>query len=141
MAATINPPTVDRITELETRLRQLESVRASMSNAIGVASPPKAPSLWLTNILQGVTLVTIAAAAFWLGSLSSTVAATSGKVDKLTEAVTGVSRESLSSRVSVIETKLDAIDQKLDAPRAAQKDGAKTALVPLPAPFISGRPP
>ena len=115
VAATVSPSISDKVSELENRLRHLESVRASMSNSVGVPSPPKPPSLWLTNLLQGVTLVTIAASAFWLGSLSSTVSSTSNKLDKLNESVMGVSRDSVSSRMSVIETKLDSLDKKLDS--------------------------
>ena len=108
------PPARDRIAELEARLSHLESFRASMSNAVGVAPPAKPPSLLFTNLLQGVTLVTVVAAAFWLGSLNGTVSATASKLDKLSDSVSGASRDSMSSRLSVIETRLDSLDKKLD---------------------------
>jgi hypothetical protein len=113
MASTVNPAAAsDKLSDLELRLGRLESVKASVGNQFGVATPPR-QSLWITNLLQGVTLVTIAASAFWLGSLSSTVSSTSAKVDRLTDAVSG-SKDSLSSRASVIETKLDEINKKFD---------------------------
>ncbi|PWT83228.1 MAG: hypothetical protein C5B44_00935 [Acidobacteria bacterium] len=96
----------EKIAQLEDRLHKIESFRASSTQPL---------SLWLTNILQGVTLVTIGACAFSLGSLSSTVSATSTKLDKLNDAVIGVSRESLSNRVSIIETKLDSLSGRVDA--------------------------
>lgn len=110
------PPAPDKVAELESRLRHLESLRASVSN-MGVAATPVAapPSLWLTNILQGLTLATAIGAAFWLGSLSGTVNASAAKIDKLTDSVAGTSRESISSRLSVIETRLDTMDKKLDS--------------------------
>jgi hypothetical protein len=113
MATSVTPPLDEKVSQIENRLRQLESMRVSVGTA-PVASAPRPPSLWFTNLLQGVTLVTIAACAFWLGSLSSTVSTTSGKLDKLNDAVMGISKDSLSSRVSVIETKLDEANKKLD---------------------------
>jgi hypothetical protein len=66
---------------------------------------------WITTALQSVTLVTIVGCAFWLGSLSTTVASTSQKLDKLNDAVVGVSRDSVSNRLVAIETKLELIEK------------------------------
>jgi hypothetical protein len=111
MSASVTPSIADKIGELEKRIQQMESVRGELASP---APPMKPPSLWLTNLLQGVTLVTVMGAAFWLGSLSSTVSATATKVDKLVDAVSGTSRYSLTSRITVIQTKLDVFETKLD---------------------------
>jgi hypothetical protein len=79
-----------------------------------VAPPSRPPSLWITNALQSITLAAIVGCAFWLGSLNATVSNTSAKVDKLTDTISGVAKESLSNRTSVLETKLDEINKKLD---------------------------
>jgi len=71
-------------------------------------------SSWLATALQGITLAAIVGFAFWFSSLSNTVSNTSQKVDKLNDAVVGVSRDSLSNRLTVIETKLDAIDKRIE---------------------------
>ena len=81
---------------------------------------------WVTAALQGVTLVAIVACAFWLGALSTTVANTSQKLDKLNDGVVGISRDSLSNRLIAIETKLDIIDRRLEsgAARPQKKPGS-----------------
>lgn len=71
---------------------------------------------WVTTALQGITLATIVGCAFWLGTLSATVSRSAEKIDKLNDAVIGVGKDGLSNRLSVIETKLDAIDRKIDQP-------------------------
>src|SRR6266849_6412292 len=72
-------------------------------------------SVWVTTALQSVTLVVIVGCAFWLGSLSTTVTNTSQKLDKLNDGVVGISRDSVSSRLATIETKLDAIGKVIEA--------------------------
>jgi hypothetical protein len=108
---TISPGVAQELTQLKKRIIQLESGRAT------IAPQPtfKSPSLWLTNMLQGVTLAAIVGCAFWLGALSSTISSASMKVDKLADSVAGASKESLSRRISVIETKLDSLDKRLDS--------------------------
>lgn len=106
MAASVTPSATDKMAELEKRIQQMESV--------GGSPPMKPPSLWLTNLLQGVTLVTVIGAAFWLGSLGSTVNATATKLDKLSDAVSGTSRDSLTSRITVLETKFDGFEIRLN---------------------------
>jgi len=71
---------------------------------------------WVTTALQSVTLVTIVGCAFWLGSLSTTVTTTAQKLDKLNDGVVGISKDSLSNRLTTIETKLDNLDKKLEQP-------------------------
>jgi len=103
-----------------------ESVPESRSP---LASPSRSGiSGWLTAALQSVTLVAIVACAFWLGSLSTTVSNTSQKVDKLNDGVVGVSRDSLSSRLIAIETKLDIINRRIEAGAAQpqKKPGSVT---------------
>jgi hypothetical protein len=88
------------------------------------ASPPPTQSglsWWATTLLQGVTLVAIVSCAFWLGSLSTTVSNTSQKLDKLSDGVVGVSRDSLSNRMIAIETKLNDIDNRLATIQQPQK--------------------
>jgi hypothetical protein len=77
-----------------------------------VSAPPPAPS-WLGSLLQGLTLVSVVAAAFWLGSLSNKLSETSAKTDRLYSVVLE-SRDSISARMSAMEAKLDSIDKKLD---------------------------
>lgn len=70
---------------------------------------------WVTTTLQSVTLLAIVGCAFWLGQLSTTVSNTSQKLDKLNDGVVGISRDSLSNRLSVIEATLASIDKKVEA--------------------------
>ena len=79
----------DRVSGLEGRLSKLEKRKI------------------LTGVVQVGTLLAIISFAFWLGTLSSTVNDTSRKLDKLNDAVIGSSKDSLSNRLSIIETKLD----------------------------------
>ena len=70
---------------------------------------------WVTTTLQSVTLLAIVGGAFWLGQLSTTVSNTSQKLDKLNDGVVGISKDSLSNRLTTIETKLDNLDKKLES--------------------------
>lgn len=90
-----------------------------------------AVSLFLPKITPLTTfhwegVVTIVACVFWLGALSTTVANTSQKLDKLNDGVVGISRDSLSNRLIAIETKLDIIDRRLEsgAARPQKKPGS-----------------
>jgi len=75
-------------------------------------------SAWLTKVLPGVTLLSIIAFAFWLGSLHNTIKQNSEKLDKISGVVLE-SKDSLTSRTSIIEAKLDSIDKKLTDSLAA----------------------
>jgi len=77
---------------------------------------------WLVTTLQGITLATIVGCAFWLGSLSSTVSRSAEKLDKLSDAVMNPSRDGMANRLSVIETKLDTINEKLENAAPAPKN-------------------
>jgi len=110
MSATVNPSAHDEITELKKRITQLETVRTSYTSP--VFSQPSRSRFW--NVLEMIGLVAVAGAIFWLGSINSTVNATSAKVDKLTDAIMSPSKESISSRMAVLETRIDSMDNKLD---------------------------
>jgi hypothetical protein len=75
-------------------------------------------SLWLpgviTSILQGFTVVGLLGFVFWFGGVSTTVADTAARVKALEDAVSGDRRESLSNRLSVVETKMSVVETKLD---------------------------
>ena len=65
--------------------------------------------------LLGATGLTIGAllyGAYWLGTLNTTVLKSSEKVDKVYSIVLE-NKDSLTSRTSIIETKLDVLDKKL----------------------------
>jgi hypothetical protein len=66
---------------------------------------------WLLGS-SGVSLAVLLGDVFWLGSMKSTVTTASDKVDKMYQ-IALENKDSLASRTSVIETKLDAIDKKL----------------------------
>lgn len=97
--------------KLERQILALEN-RAERSGS----QPPTAAGMtsWLGSLLQGITTVSIVAAAFWLGSLSNKLAETSVKTDKLYGIVLE-SRDGLSARVTSIEAKLDSMETKLDS--------------------------
>ena len=80
------------------------------SSAPAKTNASHAPGIpdWLGPVLQSITLALIIGCAFWLGSLSNTVSRTAQGVDKLTES------KEMGNRLTAIETKLDAIDKKLD---------------------------
>ena len=97
---------------------------------------------WVTTAMQSVTLVTIVGCAFWLGSLSTTVSRTSQNLDKLNDAVVGVSRDSVSNRLIAIETKLENIDKKIGAepaPNARTSDSHPSSLAAGQYPQIAAR--
>lgn len=94
---------------IEERIKKLEAVidRLSMSAA------QEAKPSFITNLLQGVTLLSIVAFAFWFGTLNGKVDQATIKVDTLTSAISGATKDSLSSRLTAVETKLDSIDKTL----------------------------
>jgi hypothetical protein len=75
---------------------------------------PASPFLpaWLAPLLQGITVLSLFAFAFWLGALSNKIEVANAKVDTLNKAVLE-SRDGLMPHVSAIEARLDAIDKKL----------------------------
>jgi|ERR1051326_76138 hypothetical protein len=101
----LKPPPYERSLERQSRGRE-------SSTEITAPGVPQ----WLTSLLQGITLTAIIGFAFWLGTLSGTVNRSAEKVDKLSDAMIGPSRESVSNRLSVIETKLDSLDKRLEQP-------------------------
>src|SRR5215472_915544 len=123
-----DPEALKRATEKARRIdrdlrRQTKAARPPGTEGEPLAVPAQltmpvqrsaAISSWLATALQGITLAAIVGFAFWFSSLSNTVSNTSQKVDKLNDAVVGVSRDSLSNRLTVIETKLDAIDKRIE---------------------------
>jgi hypothetical protein len=70
------------------------------------------PEFRLPNLYEGITLVGVIGAAFWLGTMSISLKQNSDKLDKLYGAVLE-SKDSLNARTSVIESKLDAINEKI----------------------------
>ena len=126
--ATTTPPRP----ALEKRIKELEEAVAGLSrfNTI-VAQAPAAPAVperrsWLEKWFPGISLVAFAAFAFWLGSIHSSLSHYADRTEKVYSIILE-SKDSLSARTSVIESKLDAINKKLDetlAPpstKAAQK--------------------
>src|SRR5947209_3211962 len=101
----------ERLTYIEARLAELTAYRSAAPLPTNVPA-----NSWLSNLLQGVTLLSIIGFAFWLGSLSNKIADNSTKIDKLYGIVLE-SRDSISSRLSGIEAKLDAIDKKISEQR------------------------
>src|SRR5258705_12652735 len=107
MSATV--PTTPHVS-IKKRLNRLEG----MSTTVGFpapAQPQVRPHTW-TNALQIGTLIAVLSFAFWLVSLSTKVSMQSDKLDKLNDSVAGASRASITSRLSVIETKIDALAAK-----------------------------
>ena len=104
MAATL-PPTTEAIEELR---RQIGELRKAVNSPNSSALPS-----WLSPLLQGVTILTIAAGGFWLGSVNRSVTQTSDRVDKI-YTILVESKDSLAARTSVSEARLESIDKKLD---------------------------
>jgi hypothetical protein len=110
--------------ELDERLTYIEARLDKLNEAMYRSAMPTngTPHSWLSNLLQGVTLLSIIGFAFWLGSMSNKISDSSAKIDKLYSVVLE-SRDSISSRLSGIEAKLDGIDNKLSIQR--QTAGSK----------------
>ena len=92
---------------------EVAEIRRKISEIVVPTLPPTRSRLHI--IVEFIGVVAIAGAIFWLGTLSSTVSSTASKVDKMSDALIGVSKDSLSSRIAVMETKMTAIETKLDA--------------------------
>jgi hypothetical protein len=109
MATQTSPPRVS--SDLENRVRALES--RHLTTTIPTSSlPENHNNSWFTNLLQGVTLAALVGFAFWLGTLSTSIKQSSERVDKIYGVVLE-SKDSMSARLNIIETKLDTIDKKL----------------------------
>lgn len=119
--------------------RSIEGERPNVSDLLSttqaVTEPRPRPassqsgiSGWVTTALQSVTLLAIVACAFWLGQLSTTVSNTSQKLDKLNDGVVGISRDSLSNRLTTIETKLDIIGKAIESGSQPQKKPTSATL-------------
>ncbi len=113
---TTSPPTpssTNELNELEDRIKALESRYSTVTAPPAMPVAPEKPNNhWVSNLLQGVTLITIVGFAFWLGTLSTNLRQNTEKVDKMYSVVLE-SKDSISARLAVIETKLDAIDKRL----------------------------
>ncbi len=103
-------PTVPHAS-VEERLARLESMATTVVPSIPPAPTAKIPT-WLAVLNVGTLLAVVIAVvtfAFYLGGLNNTAITTAQNLDKLNTAVVGTSRDSIASRLSVIETKLDAL--------------------------------
>jgi hypothetical protein len=69
---------------------------------------------WVVNVFGGVGIVAIATFAFFLGAMNNSINRLADKTDRIYTVVLESSKDSLASRTSVIEEKIDGIDKKLD---------------------------
>ncbi len=112
MATQTSPPQTQPFNpDLERRVQALET-RHLTTNVPPTSLPEKPSNSWFANLFQGLTLAAIVGCAFWLGTLNTGIKQNTERVDKIYGIVLE-SRDSMSARLSVIETKLDAIDRKL----------------------------
>jgi hypothetical protein len=98
---------------IEERLARLEGIRTTFAPPVPTTEHAKIPT-WLGVVNAGTLLAVIIAIGsfgYYLGGINSTLSATSANVEKLNNAVTGTSRESITNRLSVIETKIDSINK------------------------------
>lgn len=100
--------------ELDHPKEEIESIKTLLAKA----STSPLPN-WLSAIFQGVTLTIVIGAAFWFGSLGSTVARTEVAVVELTKSVQELkeSRAEINGRLRAIEVEMNgrfnAIDSRL----------------------------
>lgn len=111
MATTITPPHPETAS-VEQRLNRLETT--SLTAGRPITTQPNSPQGWFWKTLQTASAVAIIGAAFWLGTLNNKVETNALKLDKLYDSVAGVSKDSLNSRMAVVETRLSNIESKLD---------------------------
>ena len=122
--------------EIRTELDQLKEEVESIKTLLAKASTSPLPA-WLSAIFQGVTLTIVIGAAFWFGSLGSTVARTERAVEKLQSSVEGLGKSvqelkesrveingrlraiemGIDSRFNAIESRLTSIEKKLERGR------------------------
>ena len=107
--------------EIRSELDQLKEEVESIKTLLAKASTSPLPN-WLSTIFQGVTLTIVIGAAFWFGSLGSTVARTERAVEKLQSSVEDLgksvqelkeSRVEFNGRLNAIESRLTTIDSRL----------------------------
>lgn len=110
MATTVTPPHTETAS-IEQRVARLERTSVTAATTL-TASGPKGR---FRILLEFIGVGALVGAIFFLGTMYSTVNATAVKVDKLTEAIMSPSKDSLSSRMAVVETRLTSIEAKLDA--------------------------
>jgi hypothetical protein len=110
-------PTAPNVSATETGSSQSPTTFVAPISGV---PPQLAMPRWLALINLGTLLTvlfTIVGFAYFLGGLSNTVTATNQRVEKLDVTVNGTSHDSVASRLSAIETKLerlDAIEAKID---------------------------
>ncbi len=114
MATHISP---SEAAELRRKISQLENRQTSVTALPLSKAEVKIPT-WLALVNVGTILTVvfaIVAFSYYLGSLNNTVSTTALRVERLENAVTGASKDSLSGRMAVVETKLGSVETKLDA--------------------------
>lgn len=101
--------------EIRSELDHLKEEVESIKTLLAKASTSPLPN-WLSTILQGVTLTIVIGAAFWFGSLGSTVARTEVAVVELTKSVQELKewRGEVNGHLKQIESRLDKIESRLD---------------------------
>ena len=106
--------------EIRSELDHLKEDVESIKTLLAKASSPL-PN-WLSTIFQGVTLTIVMGAAFWFGSLGSTLARTEKSVEKLQISVEEVgksvqdlkeSRVEINGRLNAIESRLTTVESRL----------------------------
>ena len=115
--------------EIRSELDHLKEEVESIKTLLAKASASPLPN-WLSTIFQGVTLTILIGAAFWFGSLGSTVARTEVAVLELTKSVQELEESKvevngrlkaieveINSRFNAIESRLTAIERKLERQR------------------------
>lgn len=101
--------------EIRSELDHLKEEVESIKTLLAKASTSPLPN-WLSTILHGVTLTIVIGAAFWFGSLGSTVARTEVAVVELTKSVQELKewRGEVNGHLKQIESRLDKIESRLD---------------------------
>lgn len=94
--------------EIRSELDHLKEEVESIKTLLAKASTSPLPN-WLSTIFQGVTLTIVIGAAFWFGSLGSTVARTEVAVVELTKSVQELkeSRAEINGRLRAIEVEMN----------------------------------
>lgn len=97
---------IERLAVVEARLDHLMLLEARLKRVESRS--------WVFNVFGSITLVGIVGFAFFLGTMNNAITRASEKSDKIYTVVLEA-KDSLASRTSVIESKLDSIDKKLDS--------------------------
>ena len=120
MAENLEDPQVrwvlaERLAVLEARLDNLMLLEARIKRVESRS--------WVINVFGGIGIVEIATFAFFLGSMNNSITRLADKTDKIYNVVLESSKDSLASRTSVIESKLDNIDKKIDVLNSQKLQG------------------